>query len=78
MSSALLPSPEPCHLPPCPSHPSLHSQMHSYVCFWSFTIGSQRRRSPSAVASEIFEPHLGSHILQVGSSLEFTSSVHCT
>ncbi|XP_074517326.1 neuronal PAS domain-containing protein 3 isoform X2 [Sebastes fasciatus] len=27
-------------------------------------IGSQRRRSPSAVASEIFEPHLGSHILQ--------------
>uniref|UniRef100_A0A665XAV1 Neuronal PAS domain protein 3 n=1 Tax=Echeneis naucrates TaxID=173247 RepID=A0A665XAV1_ECHNA len=30
-------------------------------------IGSQRRRSPSAIASEIFEPHLGSHILQVGS-----------
>lgn len=29
-------------------------------------IGTQRRRSPSAVASEIFEPHLGSHILQVG------------
>ncbi|KAM4624693.1 neuronal PAS domain-containing protein 3 [Polymixia lowei] len=29
-----------------------------------FTIGTQRRRSPSAVASEIFEPHLGSHILQ--------------
>uniref|UniRef100_A0A9J8ANP8 Neuronal PAS domain protein 3 n=1 Tax=Cyprinus carpio carpio TaxID=630221 RepID=A0A9J8ANP8_CYPCA len=28
-------------------------------------IGSQRRRSPSAVATEIFEPHLGSHILQV-------------
>uniref|UniRef100_A0A672SAU5 Neuronal PAS domain protein 3 n=1 Tax=Sinocyclocheilus grahami TaxID=75366 RepID=A0A672SAU5_SINGR len=28
-------------------------------------IGSQRRRSPSAVAAEIFEPHLGSHILQV-------------
>ncbi|XP_066525670.1 neuronal PAS domain-containing protein 3 isoform X2 [Hoplias malabaricus] len=27
-------------------------------------IGSQRRRSPSSVASEIFEPHLGSHILQ--------------
>ncbi|XP_051579398.1 neuronal PAS domain-containing protein 3-like isoform X2 [Myxocyprinus asiaticus] len=27
-------------------------------------IGSQRRRSPSAVASDIFEPHLGSHILQ--------------
>ncbi|KAG1946659.1 neuronal PAS domain-containing protein [Pimephales promelas] len=27
-------------------------------------IGSQRRRSPSIVASEIFEPHLGSHILQ--------------
>ncbi|XP_077945317.1 neuronal PAS domain-containing protein 3 isoform X1 [Gasterosteus aculeatus] len=27
-------------------------------------IGAQRRRSPSAVASEIFEPHLGSHILQ--------------
>uniref|UniRef100_A0A673LZM3 Neuronal PAS domain protein 3 n=1 Tax=Sinocyclocheilus rhinocerous TaxID=307959 RepID=A0A673LZM3_9TELE len=27
-------------------------------------IGSQRRRSPSAVAAEIFEPHLGSHILQ--------------
>ncbi|KAF3700730.1 Neuronal PAS domain-containing protein 3 [Channa argus] len=29
-------------------------------------IGSQRRRSPSTVASEIFEPHLGSHILQQG------------
>lgn len=28
-------------------------------------IGAQRRRSPSAVASEIFDPHLGSHILQV-------------
>ncbi|KAM9707480.1 neuronal PAS domain-containing protein 3 isoform 2-T2 [Menidia menidia] len=27
-------------------------------------IGAQRRRIPSAVASEIFEPHLGSHILQ--------------
>ncbi|XP_051503115.1 neuronal PAS domain-containing protein 3-like isoform X1 [Myxocyprinus asiaticus] len=27
-------------------------------------IGSQRRRSPSTVATEIFEPHLGSHILQ--------------
>ncbi|XP_067312059.1 neuronal PAS domain-containing protein 3 isoform X1 [Pseudorasbora parva] len=27
-------------------------------------IGSQRRRSPGVVASEIFEPHLGSHILQ--------------
>ncbi|XP_061741967.1 neuronal PAS domain-containing protein 3-like isoform X3 [Nerophis ophidion] len=27
-------------------------------------IGNQRRRSPSIVASEIFEPHLGSHILQ--------------
>ncbi|XP_030637711.1 neuronal PAS domain-containing protein 3 [Chanos chanos] len=27
-------------------------------------IGSQRRRSPSAIAAEIFEPHLGSHILQ--------------
>ncbi|XP_057199977.1 neuronal PAS domain-containing protein 3 isoform X3 [Triplophysa rosa] len=27
-------------------------------------IGSQRRRSPGAVAAEIFEPHLGSHILQ--------------
>uniref|UniRef100_A0A3Q1F8P0 Neuronal PAS domain protein 3 n=1 Tax=Acanthochromis polyacanthus TaxID=80966 RepID=A0A3Q1F8P0_9TELE len=27
-------------------------------------IGAQRRRSPSVVASEIFEPHLGSHILQ--------------
>uniref|UniRef100_A0A6Q2Z9M2 Neuronal PAS domain-containing protein 3 n=1 Tax=Esox lucius TaxID=8010 RepID=A0A6Q2Z9M2_ESOLU len=27
-------------------------------------IGAQRRRTPSAVASEIFEPHLGSHILQ--------------
>uniref|UniRef100_A0A671N3D7 Neuronal PAS domain protein 3 n=1 Tax=Sinocyclocheilus anshuiensis TaxID=1608454 RepID=A0A671N3D7_9TELE len=26
-------------------------------------IGSQRRRSPSTVAAEIFEPHLGSHIL---------------
>uniref|UniRef100_A0A3P8ZF03 Neuronal PAS domain-containing protein 3 n=1 Tax=Esox lucius TaxID=8010 RepID=A0A3P8ZF03_ESOLU len=26
--------------------------------------GAQRRRTPSAVASEIFEPHLGSHILQ--------------
>ncbi len=31
----------------------------------SAAIGSQRRRSPSIVASEIFEPHLGSHILQV-------------
>uniref|UniRef100_A0A3P9AUK4 Neuronal PAS domain protein 3 n=2 Tax=Haplochromini TaxID=319058 RepID=A0A3P9AUK4_9CICH len=29
-----------------------------------FSIGTQRRRSPSAIASEIFEPHLGSHILQ--------------
>ncbi|KAL6477740.1 hypothetical protein MHYP_G00135750 [Metynnis hypsauchen] len=28
-------------------------------------IGSQRRRNPNAVAAEIFEPHLGSHILQV-------------
>ncbi|XP_061843669.1 neuronal PAS domain-containing protein 3 isoform X2 [Nerophis lumbriciformis] len=27
-------------------------------------IGNQRRRGPSIVASEIFEPHLGSHILQ--------------
>ncbi|XP_028293556.1 neuronal PAS domain-containing protein 3 isoform X2 [Gouania willdenowi] len=27
-------------------------------------IGTQRRRSPSIVASEIFDPHLGSHILQ--------------
>ncbi|XP_047197783.1 neuronal PAS domain-containing protein 3 [Hippoglossus stenolepis] len=27
-------------------------------------IGSQRRRNPSVVASDIFEPHLGSHILQ--------------
>ncbi|XP_038162969.1 LOW QUALITY PROTEIN: neuronal PAS domain-containing protein 3 [Cyprinodon tularosa] len=27
-------------------------------------IGTQRRRTPSAIASEIFEPHLGSHILQ--------------
>nr|XP_023689351.1 neuronal PAS domain-containing protein 3 [Paramormyrops kingsleyae] len=27
-------------------------------------IGAQRRRNPNAVASEIFEPHLGSHILQ--------------
>ncbi|XP_062864098.1 neuronal PAS domain-containing protein 3 isoform X2 [Trichomycterus rosablanca] len=27
-------------------------------------IGAQRRRSPSSVAAEIFEPHLGSHILQ--------------
>nr|XP_057946350.1 neuronal PAS domain-containing protein 3-like isoform X3 [Doryrhamphus excisus] len=27
-------------------------------------IGNQRRRSPSTIASEIFEPHLGSHILQ--------------
>ncbi|XP_028993786.1 neuronal PAS domain-containing protein 3 isoform X2 [Betta splendens] len=27
-------------------------------------IGTQRRRSPTVVASEIFEPHLGSHILQ--------------
>lgn len=35
------------------------------VCV-SLAIGTQRRRSPSAIASEIFEPHLGSHILQVG------------
>ncbi|XP_068195303.1 LOW QUALITY PROTEIN: neuronal PAS domain-containing protein 3 [Antennarius striatus] len=27
-------------------------------------IGAQRRRSPNVIASEIFEPHLGSHILQ--------------
>ncbi|XP_029688875.1 neuronal PAS domain-containing protein 3 isoform X3 [Takifugu rubripes] len=27
-------------------------------------IGAQRRRSPSVMASEIFDPHLGSHILQ--------------
>ncbi|XP_077395244.1 neuronal PAS domain-containing protein 3 isoform X2 [Festucalex cinctus] len=27
-------------------------------------IGNQRRRSPSTLASDIFEPHLGSHILQ--------------
>ncbi|XP_077587734.1 neuronal PAS domain-containing protein 3 isoform X1 [Stigmatopora nigra] len=27
-------------------------------------IGNQRRRSPGALASDIFEPHLGSHILQ--------------
>lgn len=28
-------------------------------------IGAQRRRSPNAMATEIFEQHLGSHILQV-------------
>uniref|UniRef100_A0A8C5MQG0 Neuronal PAS domain protein 3 n=1 Tax=Leptobrachium leishanense TaxID=445787 RepID=A0A8C5MQG0_9ANUR len=28
-------------------------------------IGSQRRRSPSSVAMDVFETHLGSHILQV-------------
>uniref|UniRef100_K7GFY2 BHLH domain-containing protein n=1 Tax=Pelodiscus sinensis TaxID=13735 RepID=K7GFY2_PELSI len=28
-------------------------------------IGAQRRRSPSALAIEVFESHLGSHILQV-------------
>ncbi|KAI2570919.1 NPAS3 isoform 10, partial [Pan troglodytes] len=27
-------------------------------------IGAQRRRSPSALAIEVFEAHLGSHILQ--------------
>ncbi|XP_061531386.1 neuronal PAS domain-containing protein 3 [Phycodurus eques] len=27
-------------------------------------IGNQRRRTPSTLASDIFEPHLGSHILQ--------------
>ncbi|XP_071971477.1 neuronal PAS domain-containing protein 3 isoform X3 [Engystomops pustulosus] len=35
-------------------------------------IGSQRRRSPSSVAIDVFESHLGSHILQVeltGSSM---------
>uniref|UniRef100_A0A6I8RT25 Neuronal PAS domain protein 3 n=1 Tax=Xenopus tropicalis TaxID=8364 RepID=A0A6I8RT25_XENTR len=35
-------------------------------------IGSQRRRSPSSVAMDIFESHMGSHILQVeltGSSM---------
>lgn len=32
----------------------------------ALAIGTQRRRTPSAIASEIFEPHLGSHILQVG------------
>ncbi|KAI3367660.1 hypothetical protein L3Q82_026213, partial [Scortum barcoo] len=34
-------------------------------------IGAQRRRSPSAVASEIFEPHLGSHILQHNPCISF-------
>ncbi|KAI4535323.1 hypothetical protein MG293_014549 [Ovis ammon polii] len=29
-----------------------------------FVIGAQRRRSPSALAIEVFEAHLGSHILQ--------------
>lgn len=28
-------------------------------------IGGQRRRSPGALASDVFDPHLGSHILQV-------------
>lgn len=28
-------------------------------------LGAQRRRSPSALAIEVFEAHLGSHILQV-------------
>ncbi|PKU44978.1 hypothetical protein llap_4732 [Limosa lapponica baueri] len=32
-------------------------------------IGAQRRRSPSALAIEVFESHLGSHILQLGSAL---------
>lgn len=36
------------------------------LCCVCTAIGVQRRRTPSAVASEIFEPHLGSHILQVG------------
>uniref|UniRef100_A0A8C7FXZ6 Neuronal PAS domain protein 3 n=1 Tax=Oncorhynchus kisutch TaxID=8019 RepID=A0A8C7FXZ6_ONCKI len=35
-------------------------------------IGDQRRRTPSAVASEIFEPHLGSHILQSLDGFVFT------
>uniref|UniRef100_A0AAZ3SQM4 Neuronal PAS domain-containing protein 3 n=1 Tax=Oncorhynchus tshawytscha TaxID=74940 RepID=A0AAZ3SQM4_ONCTS len=35
-------------------------------------IGDQRRRTPSVVASEIFEPHLGSHILQSLDGFVFT------
>ncbi|ROJ78819.1 hypothetical protein DPX16_15344 [Anabarilius grahami] len=40
------------------------TRVRSRCVLLSTAIGSQRRRSPSAVASEIFEPHLGSHILQ--------------
>lgn len=44
--------------------------------FFSPAIGSQRRRSPSAVANEIFEPHLGSHILQVSVIIHISFIVH--
>uniref|UniRef100_A0A8C2KXR1 Neuronal PAS domain protein 3 n=1 Tax=Cyprinus carpio TaxID=7962 RepID=A0A8C2KXR1_CYPCA len=40
------------------------TRVYSCCVLLSAAIGSQRRRSPSAVATEIFEPHLGSHILQ--------------
>uniref|UniRef100_A0A2K6FW19 Neuronal PAS domain protein 3 n=1 Tax=Propithecus coquereli TaxID=379532 RepID=A0A2K6FW19_PROCO len=33
-------------------------------CESTYQIGAQRRRSPSALAIEVFEAHLGSHILQ--------------
>lgn len=37
---------------------------YNMTVFYS-VIGAQRRRSPSALAIEVFESHLGSHILQV-------------
>ncbi|KAL1257536.1 hypothetical protein QQF64_010780 [Cirrhinus molitorella] len=43
------------------------TRVRSCCVLLSAAIGSQRRRSPNAVATEIFEPHLGSHILQVDS-----------
>lgn len=39
--------------------------LFSLSFFFFQVIGAQRRRSPSALAIEVFEAHLGSHILQV-------------
>ncbi len=63
----------------CPVLCSLFLLVRVFVCVCAcLAIGAQRRRSPSAVASEIFEPHLGSHILQVGNfkGWRFTLSEH--
>uniref|UniRef100_A0A8C7QPB3 Neuronal PAS domain protein 3 n=1 Tax=Oncorhynchus mykiss TaxID=8022 RepID=A0A8C7QPB3_ONCMY len=61
-----------------PPNTSVKGQLHSPPwsrCMLSEpceSIGDQRRRTPSAVASEIFEPHLGSHILQSLDGFVFT------